>query len=181
MAIFNVTPRAQQDNQTLLSAAFADKRVLDVHWRMAKDPSSHMCLVQHKICVGGREKGRKVYLLYWRVEVTAVSRENTLLMMETLKSIVSLHEASCKWELAKRKREWQRGIMRWSGWRRQLYIVQWEWERVAEEKKRVKYRNRSQFDSCIIADYSGIEGVQKRFSALKPGVDQWEGDARSIQ
>lgn len=95
-----------------------------------------MCLVQHKIYVGGRKRGRKVYLLYWRVEVTAVSRENTLLMMETLKSIVSLREASCKWELAKRKREWQRGIMRWSGWRRQLYIVQWEWEKVAEEKKR---------------------------------------------
>lgn len=63
-----------------------------------------MCLVQHKICVGGRERGRKVYLLYWRGEVTAVSRENTLLMMKTLKSIVSLREASCKWELAKRKK-----------------------------------------------------------------------------
>lgn len=115
-----------------------------------------MCLVQHKICVGGRERGRKVYLLYWR-EVTAVSRENTLLMMETLKSIVSLCEASCKWELAKRKREWQRGIMRWSGWRRQPYIVQWGWERVVEEEKRVKYRNRSQFDSCIIAAYIDIQ------------------------
>lgn len=143
-------------NQSRLGAAFADKRVLAVHWKMAKDPSSHMCLVQHKIWVGGREKGRKVYLLYWRGEVTAVSRENTLLMMETLKSIVSLCEASCKWELAKRKREWQRGIMRWSGWRRQPYIVHWAWERVTEEKKRVKYRNRSQFDSCIIADYIDI-------------------------
>lgn len=79
-------------NQSLFCAAFADERVLDVHWRMAKDPSSHMCLVQHKICVGGRERRRKVYLLSWREEVTAVSRENTLLMMETLKSIVSLGE-----------------------------------------------------------------------------------------
>lgn len=87
-------------------------KVLDVHWRMAKDPSSHMCLVQHKICVGGRERGRKVYLLYWRQEVTAVSRENTLLMMETLKSIVSIvsmhyfwlhwHHICTVWEVQKR-------------------------------------------------------------------------------
>lgn len=54
----------------------------------------------------------------------AVSRENTLLMMETLKSIVSLGTKVLQMRVGgEKKKDWRRGIMRWSGWKdsRTLY------------------------------------------------------------
>lgn len=54
-----------------------------------------------------------------------MSRKNTLRMMETLTSIAGLGEETYKRELGGGKsRDWQRRIMRWSGLRRQAYIVQ---------------------------------------------------------
>lgn len=54
------------------------------------------------------EIGRKVYLLQWKEEVTAVSRENTLLMMETLKSIVDSVKSNAS-ELVEREKGMAKG------------------------------------------------------------------------
>lgn len=116
----------------------------------AKDPSSHICLVQHKsvweeeeekcICCTRKKKSLQCqgktlcwWWKHWRV------------LLGSVKSYASESEEG--------KRKWQRGIMRWSGLRRQSYIVQWGCERFVEWNKGVKYRNRGKFDSCVIAKY----------------------------
>lgn len=84
-----------------------------------------------------------------------------------------------------REEDWQRGVMRWSGLKRQPHIVCWVWERITEgDEEKVRYRYRGKLDSCIIPDHiDWARKAEKRelLTVLKPSTDGWEDDNSIIQ
>lgn len=96
----------------------------------AKDPSSHICLVQHK-SVWEEEKEEEKCICCSRKKKSLQCQGKTLCWWwKHWRVLLGLVKSNAN-ELAERKkREWQRGIMKRSGLRRQPYIVQWGWERV---------------------------------------------------
>lgn len=153
---------------------FLLKGVVDVPQRMAAALSTPLHFVGEENRVGGREKIKRVD----NAEKERQRENNRSICCNGDEKssrcqgkilrwwwkhwtvLLALVESSANESWGRKKKDWRRGIMRWSGLKRHPRFVQWGWERIREK---VRHRYRSKPDSCIIADHIDWAGKKENY------------------